>query len=68
MINGSDVQRIDVPALGWEDGHKLEWVKAEIDLSGMKIDANTKIQITQTQWEVGTANRWFIDNIKIVKK
>lgn len=68
VINGSDVQRIDVPALGWEDGHKLEWVKAEIDLSGMKIDANTKIQITQTQWEVGTANRWFIDNIKIVKK
>lgn len=68
VINGSDVQRIDVPELGWEDGHKLEWVKAEIDLSGMKIDANTKIQITQTQWEVGTANRWFIDNIKIVKK
>lgn len=68
VINGSDVQRIDVPALGWADGHKLEWVKAEIDLSGMKIDANTKIQITQTQWEVATANRWFIDNIKIVKK
>lgn len=68
VINGDDVHRIDVPELGWENGHKLEWVEVTIDLSGLKIDANTKIQITQTQWEVATANRWFLDNLKIIKK
>ena len=32
---------------------------------GITVNKDTKITITQTQWEVGTANRWFLDNIKI---
>ena len=57
--------QIDIPELGWEEGHKLEWVRAEVSLKGITVNKDTKITITQTQWEVGTANRWFLDNIKI---
>ena len=63
--NGSDKMQFDIPELGWADNHKLEWVRAEVDLKGITIDKDTKITITQTQWDVSTANRWFLDNIKI---
>ena len=63
--NGSDVQQIDIPECGWESGHKLEWIRATVSLSGIKIDRSTKISISQTEWEVSTANRWFLDNIKV---
>ena len=45
----------------------IRWIKAEIDLAGITIDKNTKITIKQTQWPAKTANRWFLDNIKITK-
>lgn len=64
--NGAE-QVFDVPTHGWENGHRLEWIPAEITLSGAKIDANTKITIRQTQWPEATANRWFLDNIKILE-
>lgn len=57
--------KIDVPELGWESGHVLEWVRAEVDLTGLNIDKNATITISQNEWGVTTANRWFIDNIKI---
>lgn len=63
--NGSDVQQIDIPECGWESGHKLEWIRATVSLSGIKVDSSTRISISQTEWEVATANRWFLDNIKI---
>lgn len=63
--NGDNRIEFDIPELGWAEGHKLEWVRAEVDLKGVKIDKDTKITLTQTQWEVSTANRWFLDNIKI---
>ena len=63
--NGSDKVQIDIPELGWEEGHKLEWVRAEVSLKGITVNKDTKITITQTQWDVSTANRWFLDNIKI---
>ena len=65
--NGSTQQQFEIPTHGWESGHKLEWIKAEIDLAGITIDKNTKITIKQTQWPAKTANRWFLDNIKITK-
>ncbi len=66
--NGDDVVRYDIPTHGWENGHKLEWIKATVDLSGVKIDKDTRITISQNEWEVGTANRWMLDNIKIIPK
>lgn len=64
--NGDDDKvQIDIPELGWEDGHKLEWVRAEVSLKGITVNKDTKITITQTQWDISTANRWFLDNIKI---
>lgn len=65
--NGNDKQQFEIPELGWEDGHKLEWVRAEVDLKGITVNKDTKITITQTQWEVSTANRWFLDNIELRK-
>lgn len=65
--NGENKAQFDIPELGWEDGHKLEWVRAEVDLTGVTVNKDTKITITQTQWEVSTANRWFLDNIELIK-
>lgn len=63
VTNGSDEVAYDIPESGFETGHQLEWVKAEVQLSG--IGKDTKITIRQTQWGVSTANRWFLDNIKL---
>ena len=66
VTNGSDVKTFEVETHGWENGHKLEWIPASIELSGVTVDENTRIAIKQKEWGVKTANRWFLDNIKIV--
>lgn len=66
--NGNSKEEIDVPTHGWEDGHILEWIHAEVDLSDYNIDKDTKITITQREWDISTANRWFLDNIKLKLK
>lgn len=66
VTNGSDVKTFEVETHGWENGHKLEWIPASIELSGVTVDENTRIAIKQKEWGVSTANRWFLDNIKIV--
>ena len=63
--NGDDEQMIDIPEHGWENGHKLEWIKTTINLGKMKITKDTEIILRQTQWPESTANRWFLDDIKI---
>lgn len=63
--NGGVESTYEVPTHGWENGHKLEWIRAEVDLSMETIDNNTVITIRQTQWPAATANRWFLDNIKV---
>lgn len=65
VTNGSDTQTFDVPTHGWENDHVLEWIKATVDLSEVKVNKDTKITITQKEWDVATANRYFLDNIKI---
>ena len=66
--NGGSEQTFEVPTHGWENGHRLEWIHASVDLSSATINENTTITIKQKEWGVGTANRWFLDNVKIVKK
>ena len=68
VTNGSDVKTFEVEPHGWENGHKLEWIPASIELSGVTVDENTRIAIKQKEWGVSTANRWFLDNIKISAK
>ncbi len=65
--NGGNETTINVPTHGWGNDHKLEWIKAEVDLSQLTVDANTKITIKQTEWPHKDAHRWFIDDIKIKK-
>ena len=67
VTNGSDVETFEVETHGWENGHRLEWIPATVDLSGVTIDENTTITITHTddEWTASTANRWFLDNIRI---
>lgn len=67
VTNGSEEATFDVPESGFETGHVLEWVRAEVELTGVTISNDTKITIRATQWQVSTANRWFLDNIKLVK-
>lgn len=65
--NGGNEAQFDIPESGFENGHKLEWIKAEVELTGVKITKDTKITIRQTQWPAATANRWFLDNIELRK-
>ncbi|MGM9763815.1 MAG: BACON domain-containing protein [Candidatus Cryptobacteroides sp.] len=66
--NGSESTTFTVPTHGWENNHALEWIPATINLSGVVITETTRITIRQTDEEnnAGTANRWFIDNIKVM--
>ena len=68
--NGSDETTLTVPTHNWPNGHVLEWIKATISLDGIKIDKDTRITIRQIdeQWPAATANRWFLDNIRIYSK
>lgn len=65
VTNGSNEVTFDIPESGWENGHKLEWIHAEVELSGVTITKDTEITLRQTQWPAATANRWFLDNIEI---
>ncbi len=67
VTNGSNETTFDVPAAGWESGHRLEWIPAEVQLDGVTINKDTRITIRQTNWQLSTANRWFLDNIKLKK-
>lgn len=67
VANGSDEMIFEVPESGFESGHKLEWIKARIPLTGATVNDETRITIRQTQWPAKTANRWFLDNIKIIE-
>ena len=66
ITNGSDVKTFEVETHGWENGHKLEWIRASVNLTGATVTKDTRIAIKQKEWGVKTANRWFLDNIKIV--
>ena len=63
--DGKEPVKIDVPEAGWENGHRLEWIRAEVDLSAYKIDKYATITISQNEFDLTTANRWFLDNVKI---
>ncbi len=67
VVNGSDEVTFEIPESGFENDHILEWIRAEVELSGVTISSDTKITIRQTNWQLSTANRWFLDNIKLVK-
>ncbi|MEA4903701.1 MAG: BACON domain-containing protein [Petrimonas sp.] len=65
ITNGSNEVTFDVPVAGFENGRRLEWIRAEVELTGVAITKDTKITIRQTNWQLTTANRWFLDNIEI---
>lgn len=62
-----EIVSYDVPESGWESGHKLEWIRAEVTIEGVDITPETRITLRQTQWPAATANRWFLDNIELSK-
>ena len=65
VTNGDEEQTFEVETHDWENGHKLGWINTSVELKGVKVTEETRIAIKQTQWGVTTANRWFLDNIKI---
>lgn len=66
--NDADEVVFEIPTHNWENDHRLEWISETIELTGVKIDENTQVILRQTQWPASTANRWFLDNIKIYSK
>jgi hypothetical protein len=68
ITNGSDEVIFDIPEAGFENGQTLEWIRAEVEITGVEITTDTRITIRQTNWEVPTANRYFLDNIEISSK
>ncbi|MBP3537700.1 MAG: hypothetical protein J6J93_09220 [Muribaculaceae bacterium] len=58
-----DDEAVPVPTHGWENGHKLEWIHASVNLASVK--AGQQIGITQLEMGEATANRWYLDNVKI---
>ena len=68
FTTGDKVTTVNIPTHGWENGHALEWIHTEVDLADIEYTNRTTITIRQQEWEVGTANRWFLDNIKIITK
>jgi hypothetical protein len=63
--NGSSSQQFSIPESGFVTDQKLSWIKAEVDLTGVTITKETRITIKQLEWGISTANRWFLDNIKL---
>lgn len=63
--NGSDEAEFTIPVAGFENGRKLEWIRAEVELAGVALTKETQITIRQTNWQLSTANRYFLDNIEI---
>ncbi|MDD3075880.1 MAG: hypothetical protein PHE44_04955, partial [Proteiniphilum sp.] len=63
--NGTNEVTFDIPVAGFESGHRLEWIRAEVELTGVELTKETQITIRQTNWQVATANRYFLDNIEI---
>jgi len=65
VTNGTSEVTFDIPGAGFEDGHRLEWIRAEVALTGVELTTDTRITIRQTNWQLSTANRYFLDNIEI---
>ncbi len=63
--NGENEVQYAVPALNWEDGHKLEWVNYTKDFEPGEIKNGTEntIRNKDEQWPSGKALRWFFDNL-----
>lgn len=73
--NGSETMKFEIPAAKLSHGSPGPWQKASVDLTGVKINADTKITIRNIDdhWpldgEYGKTGlvRYFLDNIKIKK-
>jgi hypothetical protein len=68
VINGDETIDLDTNTTlthSWANDTKLTWINASVDLSNVKFTSESRIFIKQTQWGVSTANRWFLDNIKV---
>ena len=61
--------KLPVPGHTLAAGANHEWMHASISLAGQKLDKNTKVTVRSVddRWPLTTVNRWFMDNIRIVK-
>ncbi len=66
--NGSE-QQFTVPTHTLVQGDALGWINATIRLDGVEITGDTKISMRNydAEWPASTANRWFLDNVKLKK-
>ncbi len=64
VTNGDEVKEFDIPEHGL-DPDLMKWITAEVDLTGITLNPDTRIKVVSTQWDVTDMYRWFIDNISI---
>ena len=69
VANGADEVVFGPFEHGMASGTTLSWINQTVDLTGIKVDANTKITIRNSddQWPSAKALRWFLDNVKIAQ-
>lgn len=65
--NGEDVTTMDVPYTLLEEDAAFEWTRIEMPLNDLTINKDTKIIIEngEKQQGVSTAQRWYLDNLKL---
>lgn len=70
VTNGASSVQIPVPARPQANGAAHRWFREEITLTGVTVNADTKITLRNidSQWgDVKGVFRWYLDNIKIYK-
>lgn len=65
--NGTDSTTVQAPAHGWELGHALEWIHADVSLAGLTVNKDTQLKIRSKQWTGTGFARWMLDNIKVTE-
>lgn len=65
VINDVDTVEFKAPEHKWETGEAMSWTSAAVTIEGVKEGSKVMIRNTNEGWAVKTAQRWFIDNIKV---
>lgn len=65
ITNGDEETIFEIPESGFEQHETLRWIEAKVVLTGVELTKETKITIRQSNWQLPSAHRYFLDNIEI---
>lgn len=69
LTNGADETELATLSHSFDNADAMKWLHAEVEISGMTVDKNSKITIRSKAWDAasGSQRRWFLDNVKLKK-